>query len=88
MRKDNAAGVIACSNHVYVGNWKYYNSPNQTVINVQAKQAIESFIFDNQGLSLIDTVTWPNNVILTAVESMYSKNASSISSVKETTTLP
>jgi hypothetical protein len=62
MRKDNAAWVIACSNHVYVGNWKYYNSPNQTVINVQAKQAIESFIFDNQGLSLIDTVTWPNNV--------------------------
>ncbi len=32
--------VIACSNHVYVGSWKFYNSPNQTVAGMMVQNAV------------------------------------------------
>jgi hypothetical protein len=34
---DHSSWAISCSNHVYLGNWKFYNSPNQTVNSITVK---------------------------------------------------
>ena len=37
---NHSTWAISCANHVYVGNWKFYNSQNQTVYDEIVKDAV------------------------------------------------
>ena len=57
----HSAWTIGCSNHGYTFEDQDYNNPKQAVNGMTVKQAVESFVFENQRIMQLEQNDWPAN---------------------------